>query len=223
MMSTLPTEVINTGKQPDSAVIWLHGLGADGHDFVPIVNELNLPATYQIRFVFPHAPVRPVTLNNGHEMRAWFDMFSLDRADNAKEEDILTSVSWIQALIDQEVANGIQPERIVLAGFSQGGVVALHTGLRYPQRLAGIMALSTYLPYASHLLKQFNPEQTGLPIFAAHGKFDPVIPIQSWEHYVPLLKEHGFMVEAHQYPMEHSVSVEEISDISHWLQQVLKP
>ena len=222
-MKLLPTEIITLGKQPESAVIWMHGLGADGHDFVPIVNELNLPKSYQIKFIFPHAPVRPVTLNNGHEMRAWFDMFSLDRADNAKEDDILTSVAWIQALIDHEVANGIQAERIVLAGFSQGGVVALHSGLRYPKRLAGIMALSTYLPYASQLLKQYNPEQTGLPIFAAHGKFDPVIPIQSWEHYVPLLKEHGFNVEAHQYPMEHSVSPEEISDISQWLQKVLKP
>ncbi len=217
----LPSETIYTHDNPLFTVIWLHGLGADGNDFVPIVPELKLPETLKVKFIFPHAPVRPVTLNNGYEMRAWFDMFSLDQADNAKEDDILISVSWINAIIKNEIKNGIPSKNILLAGFSQGGVVALHTALRYPEKLAGIMALSTYMPFAENLFKQIHPSQQNLPIFAAHGEQDSVIPIASWEDYVPKLQAHGFEVEPHKYTIAHSVSLNEIQDISTWLQKIL--
>lgn len=221
-MTILPSEIVNTSEKIDFCVIWMHGLGADGHDFIPLVSELKLPDYLGVKFIFPHAPVRPITLNNGYEMRAWFDMFSLDRANNAKEEDILTTVGWINSIIDKEIENGISADKILLAGFSQGGVIALHAGLRYPKKLAGIMALSTYMPFDENLLNNPNiQKQVGLPIFAAHGINDPVIPLLSWEDYAPKLEEKGFIVEAHSYAMEHSVSLEEVQDISTWLQKVL--
>jgi len=220
----LPAEIIytNPNKTAVYSVIWMHGLGANGHDFVPIVPELQLPETLDIKFIFPHAPVRPVTLNNGYQMPAWYDIYSLDRPDNASEADILKTVAQINDLIEAEINEGRTADKIILAGFSQGGVIALQTGLRYPERLAGIMALSTYIPFPESLLSQISPAQKGLPIFAAHGLQDPVIPIASWQHYVPLLESAGFDVEAHSYPMEHSLCPEEISDISNWLQKVLK-
>lgn len=219
----LPSEIIytNPNKTAEFSVIWMHGLGANGHDFVPIVPELQLPDTLDIKFIFPHAPVRPVTLNNGYQMPAWYDIYSLDRPDNASEDDILNTVAQINKLIEAEIKEGRTANKIVLAGFSQGGVIALQAGLRFPQRLAGIMALSTYIPFPESLLSQVNPAQKGLAIFAAHGLQDPVIPIASWQHYVPLLESAGFNVEAHSYPMEHSLCPEEINDISNWLQQVL--
>lgn len=219
---TLPAEIVKTTEQTDYTVIWLHGLGADGHDFVPIVSALNLPKSLGIQFIFPHAPVRPITLNNGYQMPAWFDMFSLDRANNAKEDDILTTVSWINQLIENEINTGTPANKILLAGFSQGGVIAIQTALRYPKKLAGVMILSTYIPFEENLFKVIQSEQKGIPIFAAHGTSDPVIPFKSWEDYVPKLEALNFDVEAHAYPMEHSVSPEEINDISAWLQKVLK-
>ncbi len=221
MTDLLPFEVVKTAGKTEYTIIWLHGLGADGNDFVPLVPELRLPDSLAVKFIFPHAPVRPITLNNGFEMRAWFDMFSLDRSDNADESDLLTTVGWINQFIDLEVENGTPSTKIILAGFSQGGVIAFHAGLRYPKQLAGVMALSTYMPFDENLFAQTSPEQKGLPIFAVHGTHDPVIPVASWQDYVPKLEAQGFDVEAHSYEMEHSLCAEEVQDISAWLQQVL--
>ncbi len=221
MTDLLPFEIVKTADKTEYTIIWLHGLGADGNDFVPLVPELRLPESLAIKFIFPHAPVRPITLNNGYEMRAWFDMFSLDRSNNTDESDLLTTVGWINQFIDQEIENGVPSEKILLAGFSQGGVIAFHAGLRYPKKLAGVMALSTYMPFDENLFKQTSSEQKGLPIFAVHGTRDSVIPVASWQDYVPKLKAQGFEVEAHEYGMEHSLCTEEIRDISSWLQKVL--
>ncbi len=221
-MQDLPVEVVKTSEQTEFTVIWMHGLGADGNDFVPVIPELKLPASLKVKFVFPHAPIRPVTLNNGMEMRAWYDLLSLDRSKTAKEDDILTTVTWINQMIDKEIESGTPSDKILLAGFSQGGVIALHTGLRYPKKLAGIMALSTYIPFTENTLAQASEAQQGIAIFAAHGVHDPVIPFASYQDYVPALKGQGYNVEAHDYPMEHSLCLEEINDISAWLQTVLK-
>lgn len=220
-MSLLPFETVLTAPNPEFSIIWLHGLGADGHDFVSLVPELQLPDNLRIKFIFPHAPVRAVTLNNGMQMRAWYDLLSLDRGKTADEADILTTVSQINALIDQEINSGTAADKIILAGFSQGGVIALQCGLRYPKRLAGIMALSTYLPFDENTFKQMSSVQKGLDIFAAHGTHDPVIPFLSWQDYVPKLQAQGFVVDAHEYPMEHSLCLEEIKAISNWIQKVL--
>ncbi len=219
-MSLLPFETVLTAPNPEFSIIWLHGLGADGHDFVSLVPELQLPDNLRIKFIFPHAPVRAVTLNNGMQMRAWYDLLSLDRGKTADEADILTTVSQINALIDQEINSGTAADKIILAGFSQGGVIALQCGLRYPKRLAGIMALSTYLPFDENTFKQMSSVQKGLDIFAAHGTHDPVIPFLSWQDYVPKLQAQGFVVDAHEYPMEHSLCLEEIKAISNWIQKV---
>lgn len=221
-MQNLPAEIVKTSEQTEFTVIWMHGLGADGNDFVSIIPELKLPTGLKVKFVFPHAPIRPVTLNNGIEMRAWYDLLSLDRSKTAKEDDILITVTWINQMIDEEINSGTPSTKILLAGFSQGGVIALHTGLRYPQKLAGIMALSTYIPFKENVFAQVNDVQKGLPIFAAHGEYDPVIPFASWQDYVPSLETQGYDIEAHAYPMEHSLCLEEINDISVWLQKVLK-
>jgi len=154
-------------------------------------------------------------------MPAWYDLLSLDRSKNANEDDILTTVTWINKMIDDEIESGTPSEKILLAGFSQGGVIALHTGLRYPKKLGGIMALSTYIPFADNLLGAMPDVQKGMAIFAAHGQQDPVIPFASWQDYVPQLEAKGFDVEAHSYQMEHSVNMEEINDISAWLQKTL--
>ena len=221
MSELLPFEVVKTAEKTEYTIIWLHGLGADGNDFVPLVPELRLPESLAIKFIFPHAPVRPITLNNGYEMRAWFDMFSLDRNNNTDESDLLTTVGWINQFIDREIENGVPSTNILLAGFSQGGVIALHAGLRYFKKLAGVMALSTYVPFDENLFKQTSSEQNGLPIFAAHGMRDPVIPVASWQDYVPKLEVQGFDVEAHSYDMEHSLCAQEVKDVSQWLQRVL--
>jgi len=217
----LPAEVLKTADKTEFTVIWLHGLGADGNDFMPIVPELRLPESLAIKFIFPHAPVRPVTLNNGYKMRAWFDILALEGTKTAIESDILTTVGWVTALIESEIENGVAPQKILVAGFSQGGVIAFHTVLRFPKRLAGIMALSTYIPFMENLLEQTDKEQSGLQVFAAHGQRDPVIPYTSFQEYVPSLETNGFNVEAHTYEMEHSVCQEEIQDMSSWLQKVL--
>lgn len=221
-MQNLPAEIVKTSEDTEFTVIWMHGLGADGHDFVPVIPELKLPDTIKAKFVFPHAPIRPVTLNNGMEMRAWYDLLSLDRSKTAKEDDILTTVNWINHMLDEEINSGTPSEKILLAGFSQGGVIALHTGLRYPKKLAGIMALSTYIPFKENVFAEASNEQKDIPIFAAHGEYDPVIPFASWQDYAPALQSQGYNVEAKAYPMEHSLCLEEINDISIWLQKILK-
>lgn len=220
-MQILPAEIVKTTEQTEFTVIWMHGLGADGNDFVPVIPELKLPQSLKIKFVFPHAPVRSVTLNNGMEMRAWYDLLSLDRSKTANEDDVLTTVTWINQMIDEEIESGTPAEKIMLAGFSQGGVIALITGLLYPKKLAGIMALSTYMPFKENVIAQASDKQKGMPIFAAHGQFDPVIPFASYQDYVPILEANGYDVEGHSYPMEHSLCLEEINDISAWLQKVI--
>lgn len=206
---------MTTGEAPSLAVIWLHGLGADGHDFEPIVPELGL--RFAARFVFPHAPVRPVTINGGMAMRAWYDILGFDR--NAKEDaaGIRASAAAVTELIDREIDRGIPAGRIALAGFSQGGAVALHTALREPRALAGVLALSTYLPVASSLASERSAANTGIPIFMAHGTADSVLPLSLGEASRRALEGLGYAVDWHAYAMPHSVCVEEISAIGAWL------
>lgn len=206
-----------TGANPTAAVIWLHGLGADGHDFEPIVPELKLPAAPAVRFVFPHAPIRAVTINGGAKMRAWYDIDP--RAPLAGDEDIRSSAASIEELIDEQVARGIPTKRIVLAGFSQGGVIALQLGLRYREPLAGIMALSTYLHDPEHVVDRISLDNAGIPIFMAHGLMDPMIPITRAITSRETLRALDYPIEWHEYAMGHSVCLEEIKDISRWLTQ----
>ena len=208
---------IETGARCDAAVIWLHGLGADGHDFEPIVPELRLPGSLAARFVFPHAPMRPVTLNGGMRMRAWYDIISLDGKREEDAAGIRASQSLVEGLVAREVARGIPVRRIVLAGFSQGGVIALQTGLRHPARLAGIMALSTYVPLAATLAAERSPANGDLPIFMAHGTQDPTIGMDKGAASRDILAALGYPVEWHTYPMPHSVCAQEIADVSAWL------
>ena len=211
---------IETGEKPDAAVIWLHGLGADGHDFEPIVPELRLPATLRIRFVFPHAPVRPVTLNMGMRMRAWYDIFQLG---GGAEDDagIRASQKAVEELIAGEKKKGIAPGRIVLAGFSQGGAIALQTALRHPERLAGVLALSTYLPLHATVKEEIEEANRATPIFMAHGLYDDIIPIARAEQSAGVLQSLGCKVEWHTYPMPHSVCAEEIGAIAAFLRAAL--
>jgi len=218
MSGLLETLEIETGASPRAAVIWLHGLGADGHDFEPIVPELGLPAAPALRFVFPHAPLQAVTINGGAVMRAWYDVTGDGRQDAA---GIRASQARVEALIARERARGVAARSIVLAGFSQGGAVALQTGLRHPERLAGILALSAYLPLPDTLAQEASEADRDVPIFMSHGTMDPVIPL-SWatrsrDHLVAL----GYAVEWHEYPMPHSVCAEEIADVGRWLRTVL--
>ncbi len=212
---------ITTGTNPSRAVIWLHGLGADGHDFAPIVPELGLPPQLAVRFIFPHAPLLPVTINNGYIMPAWYDVFSQDLRQTEDEAGIRASQQRVEALIQREEARGIPASRIVLAGFSQGGAIALHTGLRHTPTLAGVLALSTYLPLPQTLGTEASPANAGVPIFMAHGTSDSVIPVGQGIASRVWLEEHGYAVEWREYPMAHSVCPEEISDIGQWLAQVL--
>jgi len=220
-MSAAETVEIETGAKPAGTVIWLHGLGANGHDFEPIVSELRLPDSLALRFVFPHAPVRPVTINGGMSMRAWYDIFSLERDGPVDEDGIRDSAAILNALIAREQASGVDASNIVVAGFSQGGAIALHAALRYPERLAGLMALSTYLPLLSYFAGEIvdNPAAANadIPIFMAHGRFDPVLPMPMGRMSADRLIESGFSVEWHDYPMAHAVCAEEIEDIRAWL------
>jgi phospholipase/carboxylesterase len=211
---------VETAPSPTAAVIWMHGLGADGHDFEPIVPELGLPASLAVRFIFPHAPVRPVTLNNGMAMRAWYDILELG---GGKEdgEGLRASQSAVEDLIAQEESRGIAAGRIVLAGFSQGGAIAFQAGLRHPQRLAGIMALSTYLPLAGTVEAEKHAANRDLPIFMAHGSADPMISIGRAQQSRKMLEALGYPVEWHEYPMPHSVCPDEIADIAGWLARTL--
>jgi phospholipase/carboxylesterase len=212
---------IETAPNPDAAVVWMHGLGADGHDFEPIVPELRLPATTRIRFVFPHAPLRPVTINQGHVMRAWYDVRALAGVRREDEAGVRQSARQIEALLARERQRGIAPGRLVLAGFSQGGAMALHVGLRYPDRLAGILALSCYLPLASALDTELSPANRNVPVFWGHGLHDPMIPQAMAAQGRAQLGELGYQIDWHQYPIPHSVSAEEIADVARWLARVL--
>ena len=204
---------IETGPKPAVAVIWLHGLGADGHDFEPIVPELRLPKP--VRFVFPHAPIRPVTINNGMRMRAWYDIFQFG---GGKEDE--TGIRASQKLVDELIA-AEKGRKIVLAGFSQGGAIVLQTALRHPERLAGVMALSTYLPIASTLAAERHAANKDLPIFMAHGQFDDIIPIERARRSREMLEKLGYPVTWKEYPMPHSVCPPEIGDISAFLATIL--
>lgn len=217
----METLEITTGANPSGAVIWLHGLGADGHDFAPIVPELGLPSPLAVRFIFPHAPLLPVTINNGYVMPAWYDVRSLDLRQAEDEAGIRASQQQVEALIRQEEARGIPAARIVLAGFSQGGAIALHTGLRHGALLAGVLALSTYLPLPHTLAAEASLANAGLPIFMAHGTSDSVIPIDQGMASRDFLEERGHAVDWREYSMAHSVCQEEITDIGQWLVQAL--
>ncbi len=218
-MPDAQTVEVETGSDPSASIIWLHGLGADGHDFEPIVPELRLPDTLPLRFVFPHAPVRPVTINGGMAMRAWYDIVSLDRGGPVDAAGIGESTATLEALIGREEQRGIDPGRIVLAGFSQGGAIAINTILRTEKRLAGLMALSSWLALPDAL--QRDAVDTTVPVFMAHGQFDPMIPMQYGRSSADALASAGFNVEWHDYPMAHAVCPQEIDDIRTWLLGVL--
>lgn len=211
---------LETGPDPDAAVLWLHGLGADGHDFEPVVPELRLPARLRVRFVFPHAPIRPVTLNQGMRMRAWYDIYRLGGGPE-DEEGIRASQALVEKLIATEKQKGIPAARIVLAGFSQGGAIALQAALRHPERLAGLLALSTYLPLNEKVAAERSAANRDLPIFMAHGSYDDMIPVARAERSRQILEQLGYPVRWQAYPMPHSVCAEEIGAISAFLQEVL--
>ena len=219
MAGTLEAIETETARNPSASVIWLHGLGADGNDFAPIVPSLQLPRA-AIRFVFPHAPIQPVTINGGMRMRAWYDI-----ADGAlRREDELgvrASQALIEDLIAREKTRGIAAGRLVLAGFSQGGAIALQTGLRYPERIAGIMALSTYLPLAEKLPSEASAINHDVPIYMAHGSYDPIVPLARAAQSRALLQSLGYPVQWREFPMPHSVCAEEVAEIGAWLSKVL--
>lgn len=210
-----------TATSADAAVIWLHGLGADGNDFVPVATALQLPDTLNIRFIFPHAPLRPITINRGYRMRGWYDVTSLDIANQDDESGIIESSQMLLQLSQQQQAQGIAAERIVFAGFSQGGAIALHAGLRSAQTLGGIIALSTYLPMKDRLTQEAAEASRRTPIFLAHGLHDEVVAMQFGARTRSLLLQHGYPLQWHEYAMGHSVCNDEISDISTWLTDVL--
>jgi phospholipase/carboxylesterase len=219
------TDTVVTLEPPrtaNAAVIWLHGLGADGYDFVPIVEELRLPSSLAVRFVFPHARARPVTINNGFVMRAWYDIKGLNREGGEDEEGIRESADVVRDCIEREAARGVPASRIVLAGFSQGGAIALQAGLRHANTLAGVMALSTYLPLRASVAQEASAANKATPILMCHGAQDGVVPIQMGEVSRDMLSGLGYSIEWRTYPMQHSVCAEEINDISRWLQSRLQ-
>ncbi|MFP7722335.1 alpha/beta hydrolase [Lysobacter sp. A3-1-A15] len=214
----LETVEHETGDAPTCSVIWLHGLGADGNDFAPIVPQLVRPHWPALRFVFPHAPVRAVTINNGVRMRAWYDILDMNLAQRADEAGVDASVTQVEALIEREAARGVPASRIVLAGFSQGGAIALATAVRRPEPLAGVVALSTYLPMPGRLANERSDRAAAQPVFMAHGQFDPVVPHAGGKASAALLREWGFSVDWHDYPMAHQVCGEEIDALAAWLE-----
>ena len=219
MAAQLDAIEIESGRgAPDAGVIWLHGLGADGHDFEPIVPELDLPDALRVRFIFPHAPMQPVTINGGESMRAWYDIYNDRRHDEA---GIRASQARVEALLARERTRGIAARRIVLAGFSQGGAIALQTGLRHAERLAGILALSTYLPLAETVDVEAGPANRDVPIMMMHGTQDQLILLERASFSRRTLEELGYPVEWRQYRMQHAVCAEEIADIGAWLRRVL--
>jgi phospholipase/carboxylesterase len=212
---------VETGPNPVGTIIWMHGLGADGHDFEPIVPELVRPGERSLRFVFPHAPVRPVTLNNGYRMRAWYDIISIQRGSAQDETGIRASHAIVEALIRRENERGIDTNKIVLAGFSQGGAMALYSGTRYPEKLAGIMGLSCYMLLESRFAAERTPANHTTSIFIGHGTQDPVVSPMLGEATRRLLETEGYSVEWHAYPMPHSVCPQEVLDIAAWLRRVV--
>lgn len=226
MSDLLEAIEIETAPKPAAAIIWMHGLGADGNDFAPVVPELGLGDLPGIRFIFPHAPMMPVTINNGYVMRAWYDVTYDDLEGTSRkkpdEKGVRASHAAIEKLIARENQRGIAARNIVVAGFSQGGAIALQTGLRYPQRLAGVMALSTYLPLADRVPAEASAANKDVPIFLAHGIHDPVIPFAMATVSRAKLAELDYPVEWHEYPMQHSVCAEEIADIGKWLRRALR-
>jgi phospholipase/carboxylesterase len=215
MSAILPHITLEFGKQPQHSIIWLHGLGADGEDFVPIADELKLPVA--VRYIFPHAPQRPVTINGGLVMRAWYDIAGPSMAAQQDAAGIRASQTLVEALIAQEMARGISPGNMFLAGFSQGGAIALHTALRQTAPLGGVLALSTYLPLADSAAREVQASTRATPIFMAHGRSDPVIPCALGAVSRDALLEFGYAVEWHEYAMQHSVCEEELGDIEAWL------
>ncbi len=217
----LPPVEIKPERSADAAVILMHGLGADGHDFETLVPELRLPPTSAIRWVFPHAPVRPVTLNGGMPMRAWFDVIGLDRRSEEDTAGIREAAKGIRDLIRRERERGVPADRIVLAGFSQGGAMALYSGLREPERLAGVLALSSYMPLVATLEAEAHPANVAVPIFMAHGTVDPVVAMALGEASRDHLQSLGYDVDWRTYPMPHSLCADEVADIREWLLRVL--
>lgn len=220
MQDVLPHITLETGKSPQHSIIWLHGLGADGEDFVPIAEEMDLPVA--VRYLFPHAPKRPVTINGGFIMRAWYDIAAATIDAQQDATGIRAAQAAIETLIAQETQRGTAPENIYLAGFSQGGAIALHTGLRHTQRLGGIIALSTYLLLAEALAQEASAAAQNIPIFMAHGRSDPVVPYALGKASAEKLSELGYQPEWHEYAMPHSVCMEEVSDVAAWLTHRLK-
>lgn len=221
-MDVLPTIEIETGSDPSASILWLHGLGADGHDFEPIVGELDLTGLPPIRFVFPHAPVRPITVNGGMRMRGWYDVYSVDFSSRREDAaGVRDSARLLAGLTAREADRGIDDKRIVLAGFSQGGAIVLQAGLRHPRRLAGILALSTRLPLRETLAAEAAPANRDVPIFMAHGRGDTVIAFEVGEQSAAFLAAAGYPVAWHPYWTEHSLCMEEVRDIGAWLRQVL--
>jgi len=221
MTALLPHIQLDTAPNPRAAVIWLHGLGADGNDFAALVPELDLSGCPAIRFIFPHAPSMPVTINGGYVMPAWYDIRGADLTSRQDEAGIRASEQAVAALIEREIVRGIPAKNIVLAGFSQGCAMALHTGLRFPQALAGIMALSGYLPLAEHFAAERAAANAHTPIFMAHGTQDPVVDPARGAASRDLLAQLGYPVEWHSYPMPHSVHPHEVADIAVFLTRVL--
>ncbi len=222
MTELLPAIEIETASAPDASVIWLHGLGDDGNGWSQVVSALSLPPGTAVRFLFPHAPMMPVSINNGHVMRAWYDIRDADLHARADLAGVRRSQAQLEALIAREKARGIAAARIVLAGFSQGGAIALYTALRHPERLAGIVALSTYLIDAASLVGESTPANRDIPIFMAHGTQDPVVRFSWAELSRAALTEGGWTVEWHAYPMEHSAVMEEIAAAGVFLRNVLR-
>ncbi len=213
---------INTAGSPEYSVIWMHGLGADGHDFEPIVPHLGLSPGSAVRFIFPHALMRPITINGGAVMRAWYDIIEISTTKGQDEAGIRHSAGQIRTLIKHEIERGIPASKIILAGFSQGGAMALYVGVRYPEKLAGIMVLSAYLMYPDRLQSEHSEANAATPVFLSHGTQDPVIPIALGEAARVALQAGKWPVEWHSYPIPHSVSQAEITDIGHWMQACFK-
>ncbi|MCB1828663.1 MAG: dienelactone hydrolase family protein [Chromatiaceae bacterium] len=218
-MSLLPHIEIDPKSPADASIIWLHGLGADGHDFEPIVPELGLPTDAAVRFIFPHAPAIPVTINAGYVMPAWYDILDISIDRKVDVAQLMNSADAIRKLIDREVERGVESTRIVVAGFSQGGAVAIQTALTYPRQLAGLLGLSTYFATAESI--QPHPVNAGLPVKICHGSADPMVPEFIGRKGVEKLRELGYNTEYQTYPIEHSVCMEEIADIAVWLRRVL--
>ncbi len=220
-LETIELEHNPSGNEPDAAVIWLHGLGADGHDFEAIVPELMLPQDIAVRFVFPHAPVRPVTINLGCEMRSWYDILSMSEVREVNEGQLAQSCDQLSELVNKEINRGIDSQRIIVAGFSQGGAVALSTVMRFDRSLAGIMALSTYIPVEKWLDEGRVQTNRKIPVFMGHGVDDPVVPITLGLNAKQQLEYRGYPVEWHEYSMPHSVCMDEVRDIAGWLVKLL--